>query len=142
MEFIAKRTSCITSLIYLPFVVLAFLIVSRNTLFTNFQTNITLVIIWSILTLIIIGSAIALWSTAEAARRIAIKNLNMWLIAAKGRQSTGTVAQLETLLAGVENLRDGAFAPWSSQPVLRAFLLPLLTYGASVLAHGYAAPGF
>ena len=39
------------------------------------------------------------------------------------------------------SLREGAFAPWSSQPVVRAVLLPVLTYGGAMLVYTYAIPG-
>jgi hypothetical protein len=142
MQFIAKRTECITRLIYLPFIAMAFLVLSRNEVFTNFALSTALMVIWLCTGIIIIGSAMALRSTAEKARGIAIENLNTRLIAAKGKKWPGTAAQLEMLVNRVENLQDGVFAPWSSQPVVRAFFLPLLTYGASVLVHGYALPGF
>jgi hypothetical protein len=45
------------------------------------------------------------------------------------------------LLARIDNLNDGAFAPWSSQPIVKAVLLPLLTYSATFLVHIYALPG-
>jgi len=41
----------------------------------------------------------------------------------------------------MQELREGAFAPWPSQPVVTAVLLPLLTYGGTTLFHLYALPG-
>ena len=35
LDFVAKRTKCIGSLIYFPFVLIALLIVSRSTIFAN-----------------------------------------------------------------------------------------------------------
>jgi hypothetical protein len=142
IQYIAKRTKVITKLSYLPFIMGAFLAIPRNTIFTDFALSPALIIIWFILGGVVVGSAISLRVAAEAARRGAIDNLSEHLVAAQGRQRAGTIAQLENLLGQIENLQDGAFAPWSGQPVVRAFLLPLLTYGASVLVHGYALPGF
>ena len=45
------------------------------------------------------------------------------------------------LLAQIKNLNDGAFAPWSSQPLVKAVLLPLISYGGTALVHLYALPG-
>jgi len=45
------------------------------------------------------------------------------------------------LLKEVEDLKDGAFAPLTAQPVVRAVFLPLLTYGGTLLVHLYALPG-
>jgi hypothetical protein len=85
----------------------------------------------------------ALRWAAEGARRIAIDNLNTRLIAAKRQEPPNTSAeasQLELLVNRVERLQDGAFAPWTNQPLIRAFLVPVLTYGATVLVHNYAIP--
>ena len=41
------------------------------------------------------------------------------------------VAQLDRLSERVAALRDGAFAPYSQQPMVRAVLVPALTYGAT-----------
>jgi hypothetical protein len=142
MQYISRRTAAITKLVYFPFIVGACLVISRSSVFTDFAVSATLIITWLIFGAVVVSSAVSLRWAAEAARRTAIDNMNAQLVAAKGRQKTGTVAQLENLLGQVESLQDGAFAPWSSQPVVRAFLLPLLTYGASVLVHGYALPGF
>jgi len=48
---------------------------------------------------------------------------------------------LEKLLAKMQELREGAFARWTSQPVVGAVLLPLITYGGTWLLHLYALPG-
>jgi hypothetical protein len=71
-----------------------------------------------------------------AARRLADR-----IIAAKGKGRDATAGQFEKLLADTEELREGAFAPWGSQPLVRALLLPLLTYGGTMLVHLYALPG-
>jgi hypothetical protein len=37
------------------------------------------------------------------------------------------------LLSRVSELHDGAFAPFSAQPFVRAVLIPLLTWGATAV---------
>jgi len=41
----------------------------------------------------------------------------------------------------MQDLREGAFAPLTSQPAVKAVLLPLVTYGGAWLAHIYGLPG-
>lgn len=41
----------------------------------------------------------------------------------------------------IKNLNEGAFAPWTRQPIVGAVLLPLITYGGTWLLHLYALPG-
>jgi hypothetical protein len=56
------------------------------------------------------------------------------MVAAKKLDDGGRRAgQLETLLRRVDELRDGAFSPFSQQPLVRAMLLPLGTLGGTAL---------
>lgn len=45
--------------------------------------------------------------------------------------SKDAIAQLEALIDLVKQLRDGAFAPYSEQPLMQAVLLPALTFAAT-----------
>ena len=51
--------------------------------------------------------------------------------ASKGSKHRESVAALEKLISRVETLQEGAFAPITRQPVVRALLLPLGTYGGT-----------
>ncbi len=142
MQFLARRTRCITRIIYFPFIVLALLLVSRSELFDDLMTPWSILVSQAIIVAIVIGSAISLRSAAENARAVASEHLNAQIIAAKGEAvSLGRAARLEKLSEEIKNLREGAFAPWTSQPIVGAVLLPLLTYGGTWLLHAYALPG-
>ncbi len=141
MHFLAKRTSCITYLIYFPFLALAILIISRSEFLDDFSNPWTLIIVQMTSIAVVVGSVIALRATAENARTVARESLSAKIVSAKGRGDDKRTAQLEMLLARIDNLNDGAFAPWSSQPIVKAVLLPLLTYSGTFLVHIYALPG-
>jgi hypothetical protein len=140
MQYLTRRTHCITRLIYFPFLALALLIVSRSQLFDAFSTTWTLVIAQAISLAVIIGSVLALRSAAENARSVACEHLTSKIIAAK-RGDEKTASQLEMMLNQIKDLSEGAFAPLSSQPFVKALLLPLLSYGGGMLVHLYALPG-
>jgi hypothetical protein len=77
----------------------------------------------------LVGSAVALRRAAEALRaqvRASFENAQL--------QSAGTPSErpLELLLQRVAALHEGAFAPYSEQPIVRAVLVPIATYGATV----------
>ena len=56
------------------------------------------------------------------------------ILKTKGAKDAGSlVGQLELLRQRIQNLREGAFAPYSQQPLLKAVLLPLMTIGGSSL---------
>ncbi len=119
----------------------AVLIFSHSRLFDNFYMPWSLIIMYALPVCILLGAAVAYRRSAEKARSVARRHLANQVIAAKGRGRDATAEQLEKLLAEIEGLREGAFAPWSSQPVVRAVLLPVLTYGGAMLVHAYAIPG-
>lgn len=141
MQYLAKRTSSITYLIYFPFLALAVLIISRSEFFDSFSNSWALIIVQLTSIAVVVGSVIALRATAENARSVARESLSAKIIFATGLGDDKNTAQLEMLLARIDNLNDGAFAPWSSQPIVKAVLLPLLTYSATFLVHIYALPG-
>jgi hypothetical protein len=141
MQYLAKRTSSITYLIYFPFLALAVLIISRSEFLDSFSNSWTLIIVQLISIAVVVGSVVALRATAEKARAVARESLSAKIVFAKGQGEDNRTAQLEMLLARIDNLSDGAFAPWSSQPIVKAVLLPLMTYGGTTLVHLYALPG-
>jgi hypothetical protein len=140
MEFMARRTEQIMKLCYFPFIVLALLLLSRNFLFANLPQKLPNIVSAALSTLFIVGSVYALRRSAETARETARQNVMTKLIAKKGNNEK-RAAQLEVLLARIDTLQVGAFAPWSSQPLVKAFILPILTYGGAMLLQVYALPG-
>jgi hypothetical protein len=141
IQFLVKRTKFITTLIYFPALMFALLVVSRSPVFDSYTVTPTLVIAQAISVIVIIGSVFSLRWAAESAREAAVNHLTDKITAARGPSGDGKVAsQLEMLLGRVQNLREGAFAPLSSQPIVKAVLLPLLSYGSTVLIQMYALP--
>lgn len=88
IQYLAKRTRCITRLIYLPFVPLAFLIVSRSELFDDFILPWTIVVMQALSVALVIGSVVSLRLAAEKARVVACDGLNAKIIAAVGHEDT------------------------------------------------------
>jgi hypothetical protein len=145
LEFVAKRTRCIGSLIYFPFVLIALLIVSRSTVFANYPPCLTILIAQGISLCVVFGCAIMLWWAATAARDTAKQKLADGVIFARGHYANArghyAAEQLETLSSRVDQLKEGAFSPFSQQPLVRAVLLPLGTFGWNVLIENGMLPG-
>ena len=130
LDFVAKRTKCIGSLIYFPFVLIALAIVSRSTIFANYAPSLTILISQAISLTLVFSCAIMLWWVARATRDLAKQNLTEGIIRAKDAESNPRLAeQLETLLAQVAQLNRGAFGPLSQQPLVKALLFPLSSAG-------------
>ena len=93
--------------------------------------------------LIVTACAVALRLSAEATRAEARRRLTERLFIAKGQTNGAQYAsQLELLLRRIEELREGAFSPFSQQPVVRAMLLPLGSLGGTALLGYLLGPGF
>jgi hypothetical protein len=143
LVFVSKRTKCITTLFYYPFLVIALIVVSRSSLFANYGRNIPDLIAMGVGVLIITACAVVLRWTAEESRAKARRRLSQEIIVARNLNDGGHRAgQLEVLLRRVEELREGAFSPFSQQPMVRAMLLPLGSLGGTALLEYLLLPGF
>ena len=143
LDFVAKRTRCISTLIYYPFILIALVIVTRSTVFANYTPNPKIFVFQGTCLAIVFGCAIALCWAAQAMRNAAKQKLMDGIICAKGLRAkdlgedSGSVGQLETLLVRLDDLREGAFSPLSQQPLVRALLLPAGSFGwTTLLEHG------
>jgi hypothetical protein len=141
LVFVSKRTKCINTLIYYPFVILALLVASRSPLFANYAPSVPDLIATGLGVLVVIGCAVGLHWSAETSRAQARRRLNEKIVAARKSADGGRAAQLEMLLRRVEELRDGAFSPFSQQPLVRAMLLPLGSLGGTALLGYLLLPG-
>jgi hypothetical protein len=140
--FVSKRTKCITNLIYFPFLIIALLVLSRSRLFANYAPSVPDLIATGLGVLMVCACAVALRWSAEASRAKARRRLNDQIVAARKLKDGGRLAgQLEMLLHRVEELRDGAFSPFSQQPLVRGLLLPLGSLGGTALLEYLLLPG-
>jgi len=133
LQFIARRTVVIGRLIYYPFIALSLMLAARSSFFDDWNSPPSVYVIATLCYAIVLGCALALRWTAEASRKQAVERLRNGILRAKGTGNTALASQLEILRERAEKLDDGAFAPYSKQPLLRAVLLPLLTFGGSSL---------
>jgi len=151
LEFIAMRTRCVSRLIYFPFIVLSLFLMSRNPFFDHWTMSGTGLVLMVLGTCVALACALALRYAAEAARQDAIQHLSDEIMRASGEgpaaprrrmpaapparrfqpASVPKPAQLKLLLERMEQLREGAFAPFWHQPLLKAFLLPFATLGGT-----------
>lgn len=140
--FVSKRTKCITRMIYLPFVIIALMVLSRSPLLAYFAPSVPDLVVTGLAIAVVLACAVALRWSAETSRDRARRRLKDQIVAARTLKDGGRQAeQLQTLLSRVEELRDGAFSPFTQQPAVRAILLPLSTYGVTALLQYLLVPG-
>jgi hypothetical protein len=135
LELISLRTAWVTSLIWYPSLVIVAMIVAAITVeFGQFgYADNPVAIIGS--TALVVIAALLLRRAAESFRDIVLHKIDdARLYALSPSATTGAnLPQLKALFKRVDNMAEGAFAPLSAQPFVRAVLIPLLTYGASAL---------
>ena len=126
---------------YGPFLIIALIVVSHSQLLAQYGRSIPALVTVGVAVLIVIGCAVALRVSAEATRAEARRRLNERLVRAKGGSNDALASQLELVMLRIEEMREGAFSPFSQQPVVRAMLLPLGGLGGTALLNYLLVPG-
>lgn len=133
LRLISRRTTWVGNFIWYPSLVIAGLFAATFTMQYgqyHFDSNpITLVASIAL----IVTAVVLLRQSAEkwrAALLEKLKNARLSLLAA-GTPTGATVAQIKLLINLVTELEEGAFAPYSQQPLVRAVLLPAITFAAT-----------
>ena len=138
-RLIVHATQRIDWLIYLPFVGIFFMVLSRSNFFDAMDFPPALFFIVGLALGYSLLSAILLRRSAESARGKAIEYYErQLLIQARVKDSQPpilivdpiSVEQIKLLMERIRNNREGAFAPFAQQPALQALLLPFGGYGS------------
>lgn len=134
ITYVSERTKCLTPFIYFPFIMIALLVISRSPVLGPSGFNACTITVAAVSLLAAFLSAVALRTAAEDARSQTIRNLNMVKWRTLTPESPRNLRErLDLLIQYVSGLHDGAFSPLSQQPVVRALLLPLASYGSTLL---------
>ncbi len=143
MHFVARRTLVVARLVYYPFIIISLLVLARSSVFDNWGTSTGIVVSLTCSVLIVIGCAIALRSGAESLRRSAIWRLtNAKILLNKDDEGKRTASQIDVMIAQIRAFDTGAFAPYMQQPLVRALLLPLTSFGGTALAEYLSIANF
>jgi len=119
-QLIAAATVPVQNMIFYPFAIIALLILARSSLFDRWTLPPLLLLVFGVSLLLVVIAAVMLRNTAEGVRSEALRWLNTHLVDARGRSDGALAAQLEYMVRQVHELRVGAFAPVSQQPLFRA----------------------
>lgn len=135
LKLVADRTAWVSGLIWYPSIVMVLMGVAAFTVeFGQFgYANNPVALIASLL--LVIGVAVMLRRAAERMRASTLAQIDDAQLRALGFQTSaaGDDAQLASLRERVAGLSDGAFAPFSAQPFVKGVLLPLSTYGTTLV---------
>jgi hypothetical protein len=145
-QLIVLATRRIHGLIYLPFVLLLFMVLARSGIFDAMDFPLALVFVTGLALGYALYSAVLLRRSAEAARVKALEHYDARLLAQARLKDSPSVAtansvvarthtpisaeQIKLLMERIRSTREGAFAPFTQQPALQALLLPFGGYGS------------
>ncbi|SCK56655.1 hypothetical protein VAR608DRAFT_5905 [Variovorax sp. HW608] len=139
LQFVARRTRSVTRLIYYPFIVISLWLLSRSAVFDHWTLSVGTVVPAAIGAAVALGCAVALRLAAEDSRKHALEQVKNEILRVSGAPPSSdpdpapTVKQLELLQSRIEDLHEGAFAPFWQQPLLKALLLPFATLGGTTV---------
>jgi hypothetical protein len=134
VRFLAEWTGRIGGIIYYPFIVLFLIIVARSSIFDNWDMPPSLIAVLLLSVTVAAATVFILRGAAERLRRVSVHRLTNLLVTEEGlAPESQAVKQLRTVLGEVRDMKEGAFAPITSQPLVRAALLPLSGAGGIAL---------
>ena len=137
MRMIAEHTGVVGNLIYYPLFVLVLLLFARSTLFDNWDWPPGLVVTFVLSFIIVVACAVVLRTEAERARRIALTKVKrrLLVVTGGGPAYSGMAAQLQFMLQHMADMREGAFASFTHQPVVKALMIFLSASGLVFLEY-------
>jgi hypothetical protein len=143
----ARLTEALDDIVLFPFLLTVLLFVARSPLFDNWVTPWGLMGVVGFALVLVVISAFALRQSAERIRRYTIEQLTKIEVRMRGghgpdEDKSCNPETVKLMREVATNLRTGAFAPLSEQPIVRALILPFGGAGAlSILEYLLMAKG-
>jgi hypothetical protein len=137
VQLVAKSTEVVSTLVMYPFIVLLLMILSRVNLFDRWDWPLGLIAVLGLNSLCALFSAVVLWRSANQARHSILQELKRKVFISRVKEPGAE--RLSLVIREIENLKQGAFAPFSEQPVLRAVLIPFGGISTAFLLEIFAA---
>lgn len=140
IKFIAAHTEVVGKLIYYPFIILLIMFVARSRYFDNWDFPISIIIIYLLNSTCALCCGLMLRREAEKTRSVALNRLREELVKATGTGEEQYTKQVRAMIEEVESIRQGAYSPFTENPVLHAILIP--SGGISLLTLLRFVPSF
>jgi hypothetical protein len=137
VDYASQHTKELGGRLYLPFIVMLMMVVSRSRLFDNWGWPLSMILINVFSLALVLACSFLSRHAAQQVRACALRNLSPYIVAAEGR---GASAVERPNLADLKNIRDaingvcrGAYAQLRYDPAVLAVLIPTGGYGLFVL---------
>ena len=147
IQFLAKHTIPVTSLVYYPFFTVTLMVVARLSWFDGWTWPFILLFIFGFQLLALVSCVVALRSTAEATRKraIQISRKSLWELKRQNsgikerEERSGTIEMVKDVIKELEEIKSGSLESVSRQPLLKAILLPSGSAGIIALLAVFAS---
>jgi hypothetical protein len=125
VRIIAAASAGVQRMVYYPFLVFFLLVLSRSSIFDAWYIPPSLYLIFALALGLIILAMGWLRRIAERVREGSLRSMEDLLLELQGRgkEAEGLEKQMQAMIEQVRTIREGAFAPISQQPLVRAILL-------------------
>jgi hypothetical protein len=135
IRVIAEYSEVVGRLIYHPFLVFIVVLISRSRCFDNWDMPLGLVIVILLGMAYAVYCAVILRRSAEKARGMAVKQLWVQQVHAKGQgdEAKHISEQIGLMIESIRSLRQGAFLPFFQQPLVQALALFFGSSGSFLL---------
>jgi hypothetical protein len=137
VKYAAQHTEEIGNRLYLPFVVMLLMVVSRSRLFDNWGWPMSMILINAVSLLLLLACAFVSRRAAGRVRWAALENLAPRIVAAEGQGPAEidrpNLADLKNVRDAITNIANGAYSPLRYDPAFLSVLIPTGGYGLFVL---------
>ncbi|MGH7133795.1 MAG: hypothetical protein ACREJO_17845 [Phycisphaerales bacterium] len=137
VEYASQHTKELGGRLYLPFIVMLMMIVSRSRLFDNWGWPLSMILINVFSLALVLACSFLSRRAAQQVRACALGNLSPHIVAAEGLGAAATarpnLEDLKNIRAAINGVRRGAYAQLRYDPAVLAVLIPTGGYGIFVL---------
>ena len=132
MDLLVSYTECVRTIAVLPpFMLVFLLILAHSSVFEGWIWTGEIVVVYAGLSLYVLAQAIrfqlkAVWAKDALLSSLDKQRLQYW-------DQPKKLSQIEITRDSINARNEGAFVPWTRQPIIQSLLLPAAVYGIMIL---------
>ena len=131
MDLLVSYTECVRTIAVLPFMLVFLLILAHSSVFEGWIWTGEIVVVYAGLSLYVLVQAIrfqlkAAWAKDALLSSLDKQRLQYW-------NEPKKLSRIEITRDSINARNEGAFVPWTRQPIIQSLLLPAVGYGIMIL---------
>jgi hypothetical protein len=125
MHLIARRSAEVSKLIYYPFIILFLLIIARARYWDDWTWSPLLILVFVLNGAWALSSAVVLQRSAKNGKAKALESIQRKLLQLPPTGAEARVKRFKKIIKDVSEMKSGAFAGFTNNPILGALTLPV-----------------